>query len=58
MSWIVDENFVLWMHYTDHSATDYNKYFFKFYSDVSYVIMSGTTQIQIKMKYPSYVALL
>lgn len=58
MPWILDENFALWMSYKDHSATDYNKYFFKFYSDVSYVIMSGTTRIQIKMKYSSYVGLL
>lgn len=37
------------MYCTEHSDKDYNKSFFKFYSDVSYITMkNGTTHIQKK----------
>lgn len=43
MSWILDENFTLWMYCTEHCVKDYNKSFFKFES-----IRDGTHTLRKK----------
>lgn len=41
------------MNCIEHSANNYNKLFFKFYSDVSYIIMTNGTTYKTKIKYSS-----
>lgn len=48
MSWIFYDNFALEVDCREHSAKDYNTSFFKCYSDVSYIMTNGKTQVQNK----------